>query len=465
MYTDFYQLAMAQSYFLRGQKDDVAVFDYFYRKQPFYGAYAIFAGLEDFINALLNLRFGDDDILFLKKKGFDSQFLQYLKDFKFTGSILSSLEGDIVFPTRPILTVEAKIIEAQLIETLLLNILNFQTLIATKARRIRFAAGDKATLMDFGLRRAQGAGGYHASRAAMIGGFNATSNVRAGQDFGIHTSGTMAHSFVQSYEREIDAFRDFVSSWPEHSILLVDTYDTIKSGMVNAILVAQEMKERGQSLKGIRLDSGDLNQLSHQARSMLDEAGFHDVQIAASNQLDEFSIADLKSKGAPIDIFGVGTSLVTGQPDAALDGVYKLAYSNNKPRIKLSENLSKMTLPGQKQVYRLTDTNGHFAGADVIATTTEQSFGQLYKPFDTDTTVNIQVSQFMPVLHPVVQNGKRQISEKGLLAIKQYSDRQFDFLPATYKSLQKPDEYFVLISEQLRHQRNVLASQFKNELI
>src|SRR5690606_13632406 len=306
-YTDQYQLAMAQVYFQNGHKETPAVFDYYFRKLPFNNGYAIFAGLEDLLEILEGLRFSDSDLDYLRSKAFPDDFLEYLSNFRFRGNIFSAKEGDIVFPVRPVLQVEATMIEAQLIETLLLNLLNFQTLIATKASRIRLVAGDRK-LFDFGLRRAQGPGGYYASRAAIVGGFNGTSNVSAGKDFDILASGTMAHSFIQSYEDELSAFRAFAKGRPNDCVLLVDSYDTLKSGVPNAIKVGKEMEAEGQRLGGIRLDSGDLAYLARQSRNMLDDAGLHYVNIAASNQLDEFVIKSLLEQQAPIDTFGVGTS-------------------------------------------------------------------------------------------------------------------------------------------------------------
>lgn len=364
-YTNLYQINMAQVYFQQGRHEQEAVFDYFFRKLPFKGGYAVFAGLETLLDILEDFRFSQEDLEFLSDYGLDPEFVNYLKEFKFQGCIYSSQEGDLVFQTRPVLQVEANMVEAQLVETILLNILNFQTLIATKARRIKKSAGDQQ-LIDFGMRRAQGSGAYHASRAAFIGGFEATSNVVAGKDFNIPISGTMAHSFVQSYEDELTAFRDFAESHPDNTILLIDTYDTLKSGLPNAITVGKEMQSRGEKLKGIRLDSGDLSYLAKKCRKALDDAGLTQVKIAASNQLDEYVIRSLKEQKGPIDVFGVGTNLVIGKPDAALDGVYKLAYANGKPRIKLSENLAKLTMPHKKQVYRIRNDKGELVGADAV---------------------------------------------------------------------------------------------------
>ncbi|MEO8932842.1 MAG: nicotinate phosphoribosyltransferase, partial [Xanthomarina sp.] len=363
-YTDLYQLTMAQVYF-NTKPEGRAVFDYYYRNNPFDGGYAIFAGLEDVLGFLETLEFTDSDMVYLEQHGFERDFLDYLRGFRFEGNIYSSKEGDVVFPNRPILQVEANIIEAQIIETLLLNMLNFQTLIATKASRIRRSA-ENEVLLDMGLRRAHATGGYYASRAAAIGGFDSTSNVKAAEDYNIPCSGTMAHSFIQSYEDELQAFRDFAKYRPKNCVLLVDTYNSLKSGLPNAIIVAKEMEKEGEQLLGVRLDSGDLAYLSKKTREILDAANLEYVKIVASNQLDEFVIKSLKEQGAPIDIFGVGTNLVTGNPDAALGGVYKLSEIDGEPRIKLSENIEKVSLPFRKQVYRMFDKNGMFYGADAV---------------------------------------------------------------------------------------------------
>jgi nicotinate phosphoribosyltransferase len=310
-YTDYYQLTMAQVYFLKGQADNRAVFDYFFRRLPFDSGYVIFAGLEDLIKALETLQFDKKDLDFLKRQGLNPEFLKYLKDFRFSGNIYSSAEGDLIFPIQTVLQIEANIIEAQIIETILLNILNFQSLIATKASRMKQAAEGRK-LIDFGLRRAQGPGGYYASRASFIGGADATSNVRAARDYGIPVSGTMAHSYIESFDDELNAFKNFTQVYPHDSVLLVDTYDTLKSGVPNAIIAAKMMESNGHRLNGIRLDSGDLAYLAKKSREMLNNAGLDYVKIAVSNQLDEFIIKSLLDQQAPIDIFGVGTDLVTG---------------------------------------------------------------------------------------------------------------------------------------------------------
>lgn len=461
-YTDQYQLTMAQLYFQKGQKEHRAVFDYFFRRLPFDGGYAIFAGLEDLLQILEEYRFTDADIAFLTNSGFPPDFLDYLKDFRFNGTIRSCPEGDVIFPLRPVLQVEASIIEAQLIETLLLNILNFQTLIATKASRMKLAAGHHK-LIDFGLRRAQGPGGYYASRATIVGGFTATSNVRAGMDYNIPIAGTMAHSFVQSYDDELTAFRDFARQRPEDCILLVDTYDTLNSGLPNAITVGKEMTNAGHRLKGIRLDSGDLAYLSKECRRRLDAAGLHDVQISASNTLDEYIIKSLRDQDAAIDVFGVGTSLVIGRPDGALDGVYKLAYSNGKPRIKVSESSGKTTLPHKKQVFRIKDSNGQWIGADVITLGDEQDVRTMFHP--TDPTKSLPLDGFIqePLLAEVVVDGQRTNGIKPLTEIAEYSQERMAALPPEYKRFDNPHLYKIGISEKLRNERDRLIEEHKTK--
>jgi nicotinate phosphoribosyltransferase len=459
-YTDQYQLTMAQAYFLNGQRENRAVYDYFFRKLPFDGGYAIFAGLEDLLATLQILRFDKKDLEFLKEKGFQAEFIQFLGKFRFKGDIYSSREGDIIFPVRPILQVEANIIEAQIIETILLNILNFQTLIATKASRMKQAALE-CKLVDFGLRRAHGAGGYYASRAAFIGGFDATSNVRAGRDYGIPVSGTMAHSYIESYDDELDAFIHFADVQPDDCVLLVDTYDTLKSGLPNAITTAKRMEEKGHRLSGIRLDSGDLAYLAKKSREMLDKAGLNYVKIAVSNQLDEYIIKSLLEQQAPIDLFGVGTNLVTGYPDAALDGVYKLTFSNGKPRIKLSENLSKVTMPHRKQVFRILDNDNNFAGADTITLRQEQAVDIMYHPLYSLKSLSVNNKNKEPLLHKIMENGKRLSEPPKLSEIAQYSRERLRLLPEEYKRFDNPHVYKVGISSGLREERDRLIEEIQ----
>lgn len=459
-YTDQYQLSMAQVYFENGQKEHQAVFDYYFRKLPFGGGYAIFAGLEDLLEILENLSFSKEDIEYLKKQDFTEAFLEYLKDFKFTGTIISAQEGDILFPNRPILQVEANIIEAQIIETILLNLLNFQTLIATKASRIRLVAKD-SMLLDFGLRRAHGPGGYYASRAAIVGGFNGTSNVVAGKDFGIQVSGTMAHSFVQSYDDELTAFRAFSEGRPKDCVLLVDTYNTLKSGLPNAIIIGKEMEERGEKLLGIRLDSGDLAYLARESRKMLDKAGLEYVKIAASNQLDEYIIKSLLEQNAPIDVFGVGTNLVTGDPDGALDGVYKLSFSNGSPRLKVSESLAKVTIPHKKQVYRMMDVNGELIGVDAITMREEVEVNRIHDPQEILKSLAVKNFKTEALLHPVMVNGKKTTKSRSLSEIAEYSRKRLESLPLEYKRFDNPHKYKVGISKMLKKEREDLLKKYK----
>jgi nicotinate phosphoribosyltransferase len=459
-YTDLYQISMGQVYFLNGHHQHEAVFDYFFRRLPFGGGYAIFAGLHDLLELLEGLHFSGEDLEHLKKIGFREEYIRHLKDFRFRGTVYASMEGDLVFPTRPVIRVEGNMLETQLIETLLLNLINFQTLIATKASRMRLVAGEK-TLAEFGLRRSQGFGGYHASRAAIIGGFNSTSNVKAAFDFGVPASGTMAHSFIQHSDDELSAFRIFAEGRPERCVLLVDTYDTLQSGIPNAITVAKEMEQKGQRLEGIRLDSGDLAYLSKRARILLDNAGLHYVKIVASNQLDEYVIKSLFEQGAPIDVFGVGTSLVTGHPDAALDGVYKLSFARNKPRIKLSESLKKTTLPHKKQVFRVFDSSGHFMGADAITLHDEERIDIMHHPFEPDKSVSFAGLKQEPLLHKVMDQGRITIDKKPLTSIAEYSMGRLALLPEEYKRFQNPHTYKIGVSQKLKELRDQLKSEHR----
>ncbi|MDG5813926.1 nicotinate phosphoribosyltransferase [Chitinispirillales bacterium ANBcel5] len=458
-YTDQYELTMAQAYYKKGRIKERAVFDYFFRKLPFGGGYAVFAGLQDLLSALQGLRFNQKDLAFLSEQGFPDDFLSYLADFRFTGNVYSCREGEIVFGTMPVVQIEAPLIEAQIIETLLLNILNFQTLIATKASRIKLVAGD-GMLVDFGLRRAQGVGGYHASRAAFVGGFDATSNVCAGRDFHLAVSGTMAHSFVQSYDDELSAFRDFALYRPDNCVLLVDTYNTLESGVPNAIIVAREMEKRGQRLKGIRLDSGDLAYLAKESRRMLDEAGLENVKIAASNKLDEYVIRSLKQQQAPIDLFGVGTSLVIGHPDGALDGVYKMAFAGEKPRLKLSETLEKITLPFKKQVYRMHTSDGTWVGADAIFLADETESHNMHHPFAPLKSLSLEGLKKEPLLHTVMENGTIK-HEHSLQESASYCKERLTRLPSEYKRFENPHTYKIGISDHLKKERDKLIESYR----
>ncbi|MFN2378835.1 MAG: nicotinate phosphoribosyltransferase [Bacteroidales bacterium] len=460
IYTDLYQLTMAQVYFLKGKKDTGVVFDYFFRKLPFKGGYALFAGLGELLEVLSELRFSERDLDYLLSQGFDPGFVNYLSEFRFSGNIYSFREGDIIFPVEPVVQVEADIIEAQIIETILLNILNFQSLVATKASRIRSAAGDRM-LSEFGLRRSQGAGGYSASRAAIVGGFDTTSNVRAACDYGITPAGTMAHSYIESYDDELTAFRDFAEVHPDKTILLIDTYNTLASGLPNAIRVAREMEERGGRLAGVRLDSGDLAWLAGECRRRLDAEKLDYVKIVVSNQLDEYVVASLIAQGAPIDIFGVGTSLVTGAPEGALDGVYKLSFAGGKPRIKLSENEKKITLPYKKQVYRMINGAGMFCGADMITIHDEVKAGMMFHPWIDFRNKCVEGLQQEPLLKKVMENGNRLLPEYSISDTAAWSRERLKMLPAEYKRFENPHIYKVGISERLKSERHRLIAERK----
>lgn len=465
LYTDFYELAMAAGYLSCGKKDQQVSFNYFFRTNPFRGGFTVFAGLADFLDLLNDFTYSDSDIQYLKEQGFKPDFLDYLKDFRFSGNIMSVAEGEIIFPNEPVLRVDGNIIECQLIESLLLNIINFESLIATKAFRIKLVSGKKV-FSDFGLRRAQGFGAIHASRAACIGGASSTSNVMAGKLFGIPVSGTQAHSWIQSFDSELESFREYAQVHPENTILLVDSYDTLKSGVPNAIVVAKEMEARGQQLTGIRLDSGDLAYLSKKARKMLDNAGLKTVKIIASNQLNEHVIKTLlQDQDAAIDAFGIGTELVTGKSDAALDGVYKLVEIDGHPKMKFSENIEKNTLPSKKQLYRFLDENGKFY-RDAISLDKEKpaEIDTIYHPVYPEKNTTIKGLKFENLLNKVVDEGKILIEKQMPMEIHKFLEHRASLLPDEHKRFISPHIYKVGITQNLLETRNALSKQIKNTL-
>ena len=460
LYTDFYELTMAQGYFMHGKQDQQVVFDYYFRSNPYKGGFTVFAGIHDLLSLLTNFSYSESDLEFLSRQGLDPGFLKYLQTFRFNGTIYSVPEGEIVFPNEPLVRVEGNIIECQLIESLLLNILNFESLIATKAFRIKLAAGNKS-FADFGLRRAQGLGALHASRAACIGGASATSNVQAAKLFNIPVSGTMAHSWVQSFDSELEAFRTYAGTHPLNTILLVDTYDTLKSGVPNAILVAKEMKERGQKLKAIRLDSGDLAYLSKKARKMLDAAGCQEVQIIASNQLNEFVIKTLlNDQNAAIDSFGIGTEMITGKENAALDGVYKLAEIDREPKMKFSENIEKVTLPGKKQLVRYFDEEGKFYRDGILLCKEHPARVEtIYHPVYPEKNSTIKGLNQEALFSRVFEKGKILLEEKSPLQIHAYLESRATLLPMEHKRFISPHIYKVGISNKLMKTRNALKQK------
>jgi nicotinate phosphoribosyltransferase len=461
LYTDFYELSMAQGYFYAGKQREKAVFDYFFRTNPYQGGFLVFAGLADFLEQLQSFKYDAVAIAYLRKLGLKPEFLDYLSHFSFNGKILSVREGELVFPNEPIVRIESDLNEAQLIETLLLNILNFQSLIATKAFRVKLAANGKV-FTDFGLRRSHGFGGLQASRAAIIGGAASTSNVQAGFMYDLPVSGTMAHSWVQSFESELAAFRTYAEINPKKSILLVDTYDTLRSGVPNAILVAKEMALLGDSLIGIRLDSGDLAYLSKKARKLLDKEGLSNVKIFVSNQLNEHVIKSLEDQGAPIDGFGVGTELVTGKPDAALDGVYKLCESSGKPSMKISENIEKNTLPGKKMVWRFFDEEGNiYRDGILLDGEIPGDCEWLYHPTQSDKKTQVCKLKREQLLQPVYENGQLCHPMPSPAECHEYLTIRSAQLPEEHKRFVMPHIFKVGISEQLLNLRNELVKRYK----
>ena len=473
--TDLYEMTMMQGYFKSNQNRTV-IFDAFYRTNPSDGGYAICAGVEQVIDYIENLHFDADDIAYLRGlQIFDEDFLAYLSDFHFSGDIYAIAEGSVIFPREPLIKVIAPIMEAQLVETAILNIMNHQCLIATKAARVCYAA-DGDGVMEFGLRRAQGPdSGTYGARAAMIGGCAGTSNVLAGQMFDVPVLGTHAHSWIMSFPDEYTAFREYARLYPNACTLLVDTYDTLKSGIPNAIRVFTEMRDAGIPLTsyGIRMDSGDLAYLSKQARTMLDEAGFPDAVIAASNDLDEYLIQSLKSQGATITSWGVGTNLITSKDCPAFGGVYKLAAIEGDdghfiPKIKLSENTEKVTNPGNKTVYRIYDNETGKIKADLIClvgeTFDETQDMLLFDPNEPwkKTTLPGGSYHMKELLVKVVENGRRCYTSPSVMEIRTICTREKDTLWDENKRFINPAEIHVDLSQRLYDMKQELLSQHSN---
>ena len=466
MMTDLYQLTMMNGYDTLGTDSKTAVFDIFFRPNGQI-TYAVAAGLEQAIDYLQNLRFDEEDIKYLKNTcGFSQKFLDRLKNFKFSGDVYSVPEGTIVFPYEPIFTVRAPLDEAQLVETALLNIINHQTLIATKASRVKLAAG-KAFVSEFGLRRAQGPdAGIYGARASIIGGCGGTSNVLAGQMFDVPIKGTMSHSWIMSFASELEAFEKFAEVYPDNCLLLVDTYDTLKSGMVNAIKVFDKLKAAGHKPVGIRLDSGDLAYLSKKARKMLDEAGHCDAVVFASCDLDEHVISALGQQGARIDSYGVGTRLITSADLPSLGGVYKLAEiainGVNHPRMKFSDTPEKMTDPGFKTLYRVYDGQGK-AFADVISLFDEviavDKPLKLTHPtlrYKTTTLTNFTVKK---LVEPIILGGKTVYKFPSVSKIAKYNrDERRTFWEEHLRNV-NPEIYKVNLSDKLYELKHELINQ------
>ena len=463
--TDLYQLTMMEGYLQCGTHQKTAVFDLFFRPKGEIN-YAVFAGLQQAAEYIEDLHFDGEDLDYLKSLNcFSQAFLDKLKGFRFTGQIYCVREGEMVFPYEPIVVVRAPLFEAQLVETALLNILNHQTLIATKAARVTSVAGDN--VMEFGLRRAQGPdAGIYGARAAMIGGCNGTSNVLAAKMFGIPPKGTHAHSFVMSFDSELEAFRAYAESYPDNCLLLVDTYDTLRSGVPNAIKVFDELRKKGHEPVGIRLDSGDLAYLSKKARKMLDEAGYPKAVICASGDLDEVSIASLKSQGACIDSWGVGTKLITSESVPSLGGVYKMAEIEDggvmRPVIKISENPAKITNPGFKKIWRIYGKEG-MAEADLICLADETIDTSrpltIFHPQETWKKTTFTDYTVRPLLEKVFEDGKLVRPLPPLSEAMGFARAERATFWDEYKRLEKPHIFKVDLSQKLFDLKNSLLEE------
>ncbi len=468
MLTDFYQLTMMNGYDFNQKSDEIMVFDMFYRKNPNNGGYTIVCGINEVIDYVENLKFTKEDIDYLRKQDiFNEEFLKYLENFKFEGEIYAVEEGSIMFPNEPIIRVKAKAMQAQFIETAILCIVNFQTLIATKASRICYSAmGDD--VMEFGLRRAQGPdAGLYGAKAAVIGGCIGTSNVLAGKMFDVPVLGTHAHSWVQSFDSELEAFRAYAKTYPTKTMLLLDTYDTLGSGIVNAITVFKELREQGYEPLGVRLDSGDLEFLSKEVRKRLDEAGFENVKITASNDLDENTITSLKNQGAKIDVWGVGTKMITSFDWAALGGVYKLCAvikdGETIPKIKISEDPVKINNPYPKNIYRIYGADDHKARADLIVLDGEEINENepltIFDPVHTWKKMTFNNFYVKKLLQPLFIDGKCVREKRSVSEIRKHTDKEKESLWIQYRRNQNPQIYKVDLSKKLWNLKNELLEK------
>lgn len=478
MLMDYYELTMSNGYFEKGFKDKMVVFDMFYRKNPDNGGFVVSAGLEQLIEYIENMHFSKEDIEFLRSKGeFSEGFLQYLADFKFTGNIDALPEGTICYPNTPIVTVTAPVIEAQLIETMLLLTMNFQSLIATKASRIcRTAAESGAVVMEFGARRAHGGdAAILGARAAYIGGAAATATVMADERFGVPAIGTMAHSWIQFFDNEYEAFKAYAEVYPDNCTLLIDTYDILNSGLVNAIRVAKEVLEpAGKRLKGVRIDSGDLAYFSKKIRKTLDAHDMKDCKIVVSNSVDEFLMQSLKKQNASIDSYGVGERMITSKSDPVFGGVYKLAAVQNDagefvPKIKISENVEKITNPGRKKLWLIYSRETGYALADLITMYDEEVNGDEpfayvdpVKPWKKMKFENVDVKELQV---PIFRDGKLVYDKPELDAIKAYVTEQLDHqIWEEEQRFTNPHIHYVDLSKKLYEVKEEMLSQGQGEL-
>lgn len=460
LFTDFYELTMAQGYWKNNMNHEV-VFDMFFRRQPFNGGFSVFAGIEPLLDSITEFTFDEDEIEYLREqKIFEEGFLDYLRSFKFTGDLYSFEEGSIIFPQEPVVRIHAKLIEAQILEGLVLNLVNFQSLIATKTTRV-WLASRKGSVMEFGLRRAQGPdGGMGATRAAYIGGASGTSNTLAGKLYGIPVMGTMAHAWIMSFPSELEAFEAYAKIYPQKTIFLIDTYDTLKSGIKNAIKVGSKLVEQGYNF-GVRLDSGDISYLTAEVRKELDKAGFPQAFISVSNELTEEIIETLVQQNAPIASWGVGTHMVTGGNESSFTGVYKLAARNAdgkmQPVMKFSDNPAKSTNPGIKNVFRLYDTSG-MARADILALEDEViEADKEYRYFHTMVDYRqftFKAAKIKPMLKLRLAKGERvepRLSDAEQLEIsRKRMMEEIETLDASYKRILNPHIYKVSMTEKLK---------------
>ncbi|MGL4912032.1 MAG: nicotinate phosphoribosyltransferase [Romboutsia sp.] len=455
--TDLYQLTMLNGYFEKNVHEDIVVFDMFFRKNACKSGYTIVCGIEQFVEYINNIHFSDEDLEYLKSlELFSDNFLTFLKNFKFTGDIYAVEEGTIMFPNEPILTVKAPLYQAQLIETALLTIVNFQSLIATKASRVCFAAqGDP--VFEFGLRRAQGPdAGTYGARAALIGGCTATANVLAGKLFDIPVVGTQAHSWIQKFDTELESFEAYADIYPDKCLLLVDTYNVLNSGLPNAIKVFKDLRDKGHKPMGIRLDSGDLQYLSKKCKKVLDKEGFTDISITASNDLDEYAITSLKAEGATINSWGVGTKLITSSDSPSLGGVYKLVASFDgdeiEPKIKLSEDPEKISNPGYKKVVRIYNEDNK-AEADLVMLHNEivdkSKPLTIFHPTYTWKAKTFEDYTIKELHKPLFINGECKHESKSVMEIRDYVKNELETLWDEYRRLSNPQTYKVDLSHQL----------------
>ena len=467
MLTDLYQLTMMNGYYKKGVENDTAVFDVFFRKNVCEGGYTIVCGIEEIVHYINNLSFNEHDLDYLRSLNlFDEDFIGFLRDFKFTGDIYAVEDGSVMFPGEPIIVVKAPLYQAQLVETAILSIVNFMTLIATKASRVCNAAGGDPVL-EFGLRRAQGPeAGLYGAKAAIIGGCTGTSNVLTGKMFGVPVAGTHAHSWVQKFDSELEAFRAYAQTYPDSCLLLIDTYNVLESGIKNALIVFDELRAKGFEPIGVRLDSGDLTYLSKEVRKILDDAGYPNAKITASNDLDEYTIISLKQEGAAIDSWGVGTKLITSYDYPSLGGVYKLAATTNRegilePKIKISENPEKINNPGFKKVVRIYNKNEK-CEADLIMlddeTIDETKPLEIFDPVYTwkrRVYENYTIREF---LKPLFLEGKLVRERKSVYEVKEYAKKELSSMWDQYKRIKNPHIYKVDLSQKLWDMKNDLIA-------